>query len=322
MYSPSFTHQGNELTCSLHVCSKLMINMVEQFHPLPLDETYNCNHFLDTTFIRLDRLTPERCTRNGYLKILLFYYFYYLYLDRLPDRNPIMYLEDVLTILPRIQTVEISDRLFVNQRQMDDIQDMIREFNEHMHGYTLEYTTVENGPGLLPILQKVVRLGFYVGCVLVDRSSTSSHHRHSVHIVDVEGDIFHCKDTMFTKRFSMKLDEPIVLEENGQIYTYELETCLFLLPCKTKPLTIVSTKAQMDEFSEWIDTEIPLRKKSIKVGDRVHIKDVGRGIVSKVGDEFEVLYTNEKGIKKERAFPSRELTKVGGKSRRTRKRIR
>jgi cell division protein FtsA len=35
------------------------------------------------------------------------------------------------------------------------------------------------------------------------------------------------------------------------------------------------------------------------------------------------LYTNEKGIKKERAFPSRELTKVGGKSRRrTRKRIR
>ena len=79
----------------------------------------------------------------------------------------------------------------------------------------------------------------------------------------------------------------------------------------------------MDEFSEWIDTEIPLRKKSIKVGDRVHIKDVGSGIVSKVGDEFEVLYTNEKGIKKERAFPSRELTKVGGKSRRrTRKRIR
>ena len=106
-------------------------------------------------------------------------------------------------------------------------------------------------------------------------------------------------------------------------YTYELETYLFLLPCKTKPLTEVRTPEQLDVFNTWLDTEIA--EKGLEVGDSVRIKDEGIGkIVSKVGNEFEVFYTNKKGVEKERPFHSRELTKVGGTRRRrkSRKRIR
>lgn len=330
MQTPTFTEQGNSLTCSLHVCSKLMLKMVEYFHPLPLDETYNCNRFLDTTFIRFDRLTPEECTRNGYLKILLFYYFYYLYEDSsilldYDPRYPKMYLEDVLKILPKVQIAEMSGRILLSQPQMHDTERMIQEFNEHMKGYTLEYTTVHNIPGLLPILKKVIRKGFYVGATLVDRETISRHSRHAVHIVDVNGDKVDIKDSLITKKYSMNIDESIHFEENGHTYTYELETYLFLLPCKTKPLTEVRTPEQLEVFNTWLDTEIA--EKGLEVGDNVDIKDVGRGkIVSKVGNDFVVFYTNEKGIEKEREFSSRELTKVGGtrkrRRRKSRKRIR
>lgn len=326
MQTPTFTEQGNSLTCSLHVCSKLMLKIVEYFHPLPLDEKYDCNSFLDTTFIRFDRLTPERCTQNGYLKILLFYYFYYLYEDSaiLSDydpRYPKMYLEDVLTILPKVQEAEMSGRILLSQPQMHDTERMIQEFNEHMQGYTLEYTTVHNIPGLLPILEKVIRKGFYVGATLVDRESLSTHSRHAVHIVDVKGRKVDIKDSLITKKYSMNIDKSIHFEENGHTYTYELETCLFLLPCKTKPLTEVRTPEQLEVFHTWLDTEIA--EKRLEVGDRVHIKGEGIGkITSKVGNKFEVFYT-DKGIEKEREFSSRELTKVGGTRRRkSRKRIR
>ena len=331
MQTPTLTEQGNSLTCSLHVCSKLMLKIVEYFHPLPLDETYDCNRFLDTTFIRFDRLTPERCTLNGYLKILLFYYFYYLYEDSAilldyDPRYPKLSLEDVLTILPEVKISKMSDRIFLSQPQMHDTERMIQEFNEHMKGYTLEYTTVHNIPGLLPILEKVIRKGFYVGAVLVDRETISRHSRHAVHIVDVTGHKVDIKDSLITKKYSMNVDESIHFEENGHTYTYEIETCLFLLPCKTKPLTEVRTPEQLEVFNAWLDTGIA--EKGLEVGDSVDIKGVGRGkIVSKVGNYFEVFYMDEKGIEKEREFLSSELTKVGGtrrrrKSRKSRKRIR
>ena len=133
-------------------------------------------------------------------------------------RYPKLYLEDVLTILPKVQKAEMSDSILLNRQQIDDTERMIQEFNEHMKGYTLEYTTVHNIPGLLPILEKVIRKGFYVGAVLVDRESFSRHSRHAVHIVDVKGRNVDIKDSLITKKYSMNVDEPMHLKENGHIY--------------------------------------------------------------------------------------------------------
>jgi hypothetical protein len=294
-----------------------------------LDERYHCNRFLDTTFIQFDRITPEECTQNGYLKILLFYYFYYLYEDSaiLLDYNPRypkLALEDVLTIIPTVQKSEMSGRILLSSQQMDDTQRMIQEFNKHMKEYTLEYTTVHNIPELLPILKKVIRKGFYVGAVLIDRETLSRHSRHAVHIVDVTGDKVDIKDSLITKKYSMNIDEQIHFEENGHTYTYEIETYLFLLPCKTKPLTEVRTPEQLEVFNTWLDTEIA--EKELEVGNIVDIKGVGRGkIISKVGNDFQVFYMDG-DIEKERAFSASELIKVGGtrkrRRRKSRKRIR
>jgi hypothetical protein len=78
--STLYSNQRDEITCAYHVFSKLLLkNVVELFYPLPIDlDIYNankCNRYLDTQDIRLETLTPEECTQNRYLKIILFHYF-------------------------------------------------------------------------------------------------------------------------------------------------------------------------------------------------------------------------------------------------------
>ena len=79
-----YSNQRDEPTCSYHVFSKLLLkNRVEIFYPLPIDsDIYNtnkCNRYLDTQDVALETLTIEECTPNGFLKIILFHYFYSLY---------------------------------------------------------------------------------------------------------------------------------------------------------------------------------------------------------------------------------------------------
>jgi hypothetical protein len=75
-----FSNQRDENTCAYHVCSKLLLkNVVELFYPLPIEpgvyNANNCNRYLDTKDIELT-LTPEECTQNGFLKIIMFHYFF------------------------------------------------------------------------------------------------------------------------------------------------------------------------------------------------------------------------------------------------------
>lgn len=51
-------------------------------HPLRETSVYveqQCNRYLNTTRFDLSELTPEKCSPDGYLKILLFLHLFYLY---------------------------------------------------------------------------------------------------------------------------------------------------------------------------------------------------------------------------------------------------
>lgn len=63
-----------------------MVEFVMSLHVSDQYDAENCNQFLNTRTIQLEGLTREKCTDNGYLKIILFHYFYTLYyLFRRPE---------------------------------------------------------------------------------------------------------------------------------------------------------------------------------------------------------------------------------------------
>jgi hypothetical protein len=261
--SVSYTNQGSEVTCSYHVCSKLWLkNMVELLYPLPVDKTAyddnKCNDFLHTTFIDLRKLTPEKCTQNGYVKILLFYFFYSLFLDKAVEKYGRMkskiYLTDILDILPQIDSNHVSDGLFVNTAQMTTIQQTMHTVNhiKNSLGLTYKYIVVFNNPKLLSMIQKVIGLGLYIGAALVEPSA-GEHSSHAVHIVNVEKDTVVIKDSLEEKEYSGKIDEPFQFKLEGHTFHYTLDYCLFFLPCRSEPIEEARTPEQIYVFETWLD---------------------------------------------------------------------
>lgn len=334
--SVSYTNQGYENTCSYHVCSKLWLkNMVELFHPLPIDKTeYNsnkCNDFLDTTLIDLRTLTPKKCTQNGYVKILLFYFFYSLFLDKAVAKyglvKPMIPITDILDILPNIDGVKVSGGLFVNLSQMDTIQQIMHSVNhvKNSLGITYKYIVVYNNPTLLSMIQKVIGLGLYIGAILVEPSG-GKHSSHAVHIVNVERDEIVIKDSLKETEYTGKIDEPFVLEKEDHLFHYTLHICLFFLPCISEPMEEVRTPEQIDAFQTWLDeyvadfprmiTPLPI----FQAGDVVKLRDYEDTvtIIKKVSDKsYTIEYNDGQRIN----VLHSDLMK-GGKSRRRRRRTR
>lgn len=82
-FSRGYSNQGNSSTCGYHAFSKVILNNVfGLLHPLHETSVYvekQCNRYLNTKRFDLSELTPEKCSPDGYLKILLFLHLFYLY---------------------------------------------------------------------------------------------------------------------------------------------------------------------------------------------------------------------------------------------------
>jgi len=348
--SRTFTTQG-EVDCAYHVCSKMMIkNMVEFVMPLPVSDQYdaeNCNQFLNTRRIQLEGLTKEKCTLNGYLKIVLFHYFYTLYyLFMRPE-----YLSFSTSHIDAIEDKLILPTIPSSVDNQNDIKYVMRRVNHVKNTLGIEWKkiTVFTKKKMFSFIEKVTDLDFYVAINLIDDDAVGRHVNHSVVCIGTYDDKLLIKNSWGDEEvYEMEIHEKLQLNE----YSFRVSSCVFYLPCRILPIESVYTRETMNTFSEWLDNyvrdfpemvapipalastpdsdpppEIEQSKRmrpTFEVGDSVHIKDVGRGkIISKVGDTFEVFYT-DKGIEKEREFSLSELTKVGGtrKRRKSRKRIR
>ena len=80
--SATMTVQGRENTCFAHVIARLFLKNVFKIpNETEKDWKYEsvCNLVLDTSRdIYVDRISKEECGTNGYLKICLFLYIFYL----------------------------------------------------------------------------------------------------------------------------------------------------------------------------------------------------------------------------------------------------
>lgn len=316
--------------------------MVEFVMPLPVSEQYeeeNCNQYLNTKRIQLQGLTEEKCTRNGYLKIILFHYFYTLYYLFMRPENlsfstsHIDAIEDKL-ILPTIPSWIDNENIKYVMRRVNHVKNTL--------GIEWKKIVIFAKKEMFSFIEKVTDLGFYVAINLIDDRKVGKHVNHSVVCIGTYDDKLLIKNSWGDEEVhEIEMGEKLQLNE----YSFGVSYGLFYLPCRSLPIERVFTPEERKIFREWLDNYIsefpemvapipailastpdeiePKSMPTFEIGDSVHIKDVGRGkIVSKVGNDFEVFYTDEKGIEKERQFSSRELTKGGKSRRRTRKRIR
>jgi hypothetical protein len=97
--------------CGYHAFSKVILkNVFELLHPLHETGIYveqQCNRYLNTSSHDLSELTPEKCSPDGYLKILLFLHLFYLY-KSVEDRTDGMLCGSESSIFPHLyDTIQI-----------------------------------------------------------------------------------------------------------------------------------------------------------------------------------------------------------------------
>jgi len=252
--TPTYSYQG-EIDCAYHVASQLMVhNMVEFAIPFKIPRTYienNCNRFLNTNDKNLEDLTVENCTPDGYLKIILFHYFYSLYVwTRVFGQETFTPLSvgDMLNIYPYLVRKYIPPNTFHEK----DIADTMYIVNYVQNELSISWKTVsilirEN---MFEVIKKVVGLGFYVALQLIDKTSTK-HSTHSVHIVGINGTKIQFKNSWGVhKPYEMEIDETITIKPHN----YSVDNCVLLLPYKGNPGHLdVNTPEQMVEFCDWLD---------------------------------------------------------------------
>ena len=229
--SALYSNQRDELTCAYHVFSKLLLkNVVELFYPLPIDlgvyNTNKCNRYLDTQDIHLETLTPEECTPNGYLKIILFHYFYALYdihLNRKGHPKEAFSLVDIDVANSYINSVFIPEHI-VHKKEITDTLRIVNHIKSELrinYYKIIVYTKV----GILDIIRKILSLGFYIGLALFDKHSHEEHARHAVHIVAIDEDEIIFKNSWGDERvYNMKIDD--VKFKLGP-YQFKIEYFLF-----------------------------------------------------------------------------------------------
>lgn len=257
--SALYSNQRDEPTCSYHVFSKLLLkNRVEIFYQLPIDlKVYNtnkCNRYLDTKDIQLETLTPEECTPNGYLKIILFHYFYSLYdiyLNLHGKDKKTFSLDDIDVIHGELNSIFIPKSI----SHKKEISDTIGIVNHIKNILNLRYhkIVVHNKVGILDIIRKILSLQFYIGLVLQDDMSDEEHAHHAVHIIAVDEDEIIFKNSWGDERvYNMRVDD---LKFKLGRYTFEMEYFLFYLPVKVKdtPIETVNSLETMDVFRRWVD---------------------------------------------------------------------
>jgi len=265
--TPSYTLQG-EIDCAYHVSSQLMVhNMVEFAIPFKIPSTYienNCNRFLDTNNNKLKDLKVEECTPDGYLKIILFHYFYSLYVWTPvfgEETFTSLSVGDMLNIYPSV----VKNYIPPNTLHEKDITDTMSIVNHVTNELGISWKTVailikEN---MFEVIKRVVGLGFYVALQLIDETSTK-HSKHSVHIVGIKGTKIQFKNSWGVHIiYEMEIDETITLNP----FNYTVDNCVLLLPYRGNPMHLdVYTPEQMEEFCGWLDEyelEITEMKKRI-----------------------------------------------------------
>jgi hypothetical protein len=236
------TRQGETTTCRFHTLSKMIIKAIFE-DDLKLNDIENERYKrcmpLETPVTSKNNkpYSPFTCSKNGYIKIMLFYYFFYLaqQIDSSKINGP--GIQALLAMPPLNPTVtEINEGSFAHLKPL--------AAKTPFFGYQIMLDTTELGNILEHVIIPILGLGFYLELGLVSTraelpvgtddsvdldASDEEPERPSEHIVLIvgaEGDNVVIKNTWNDAENVIPFDGGIVLEKE-YFKVYDL---FFILP--------------------------------------------------------------------------------------------
>jgi hypothetical protein len=158
-------------------------------HPLHETSVYveqQCNRYLNTTRFDLSELTPEKCSPDGYLKILLFLHLFYLY-KSVENRKDGMVCGTESSIFPRLFEMNMA----LSYRHRLALKETLDYMNLKKKALQLNLQYFRFKP-TLPSIKRLTDAGLY-GMLFIEH--TPNEIGHFVVVVGTDGDEILYKDS-------------------------------------------------------------------------------------------------------------------------------
>ena len=207
-FSRGYSNQGNASTCGYHAFSKVILNNVfGLLHPLHETSVYvdqQCNRYLNTTRFDLSELTPEKCSPDGYLKILLFLHLFHLY-KSIEDRSDGMLCGSESKIFPSLFEMNMA----LSYRHRLALKETLDYMNLKKNALQIKLQYFRFKP-TLEAIKRVTDAGLY-GMLFIEYSPTETGH--FIVVVGTDGDEILYKDSygveqvhrfVFGRRFRLR----------------------------------------------------------------------------------------------------------------------
>jgi hypothetical protein len=249
------TNQGNQGTCGRHAFSRVIVkNFFELILPFQThrDQETDCNIFLDTAKLDqpglIEHLTPQKCSRNGYLKILLFLHCYFLYQKHCPCPTGGLESLQASHIYPYLYTsIEIPH---ITHDQQDDLSDALLTLKKTQKRFHISLVTFHfRGKDLtFENIEKITDRGLYVKLGLEDssRKTAGLHANHAVIIVGAKNGFIRIKNSWNDNVvYTIKFGLPFYV----RAYTYDiLNNCAFVIPVEHPQNEVFQDLTHLDEY--------------------------------------------------------------------------
>jgi len=159
--TPTWTKQGDEPTCRFHTLSKMVIKALSGDR-FKLDDVENFKYKrcmpLETPLTKYNSIkySIPKCSNGGYVKIMLFYYFFRLakQLNTDPVGSGIQELLTMPPLKPCINEIEIDESKFVKFKQIAD--------KRPHFGYQVTLDLVVLSHIYNKVILPVLKLGYYL----------------------------------------------------------------------------------------------------------------------------------------------------------------
>jgi hypothetical protein len=246
------TNQAGEGVCGYHAFSKIILkNIFELLHPFHVTKEYTyhqCNKFLNTTTTKetIPHLN-KNCSKDGYLKILLFLHLFFLYKTYIvtAEGRPAGWLECNQTNVIYPHLYKTSTIPGINELQQQDLTNVLTTMKDLSSIMNIRLITFRFTP-TLELIQKITNEQLYIMLRIADSKSYGQHAAHFVVIVGTKNQEILFKNSWGDERiFRFILGIPFALG----FYVYDTTSdCVIVLPVEGDKDETITDMSLLDNY--------------------------------------------------------------------------
>jgi hypothetical protein len=165
--------QGEEGTCLAHACAHLIVkNVFEKIMPLRLSngdkalyELHSCNNYLKTHELsQIHHDIKDKCSVQGYHKILLFLYVYFTAYENFVLKGKKQFLSPIVTFVLQLEYIP---KIFDQTVHLPLLLSLLSFMKKRITDSHIKFDTVDIYSQDVIIIRKILDAGFYVAMNLV-----------------------------------------------------------------------------------------------------------------------------------------------------------